>query len=56
MVIERDLEAPHQGYSAQSYIKVLEQELPRMYTPDFIFQHDNAPIHTVNATREWLEN
>ena len=53
--MERDLEAPRGDYSARNYIKVLEQELPRMYSPEYTFQQDNAPIHTANAIREWLQ-
>lgn len=54
--MERDLDSPRQGYSARSYIKVLEEELPRLYSLQYTFMQDNAPIHAANTTRAWLED
>lgn len=56
IVMERDPKASHQGCSACSYIKELEEELPRMYMLGFILQHDNASIHQADTTWEWLVN
>jgi len=33
VVMERDKEAPKGGYSAKSYIKVLEDQIPQIYKP-----------------------
>jgi len=33
VVMERDKEVPKGGYSAKSYIKILEDQIPRTYEP-----------------------
>ena len=43
--MERDPDAPKGGYSAQSYLKVLEDQLPRIWEPGLLYMQDNAPIH-----------
>lgn len=52
--LERDATAKKQGYTAQSYIKVLEQALPTMWEPGLTFMQDNARIHTAKAVAKWL--
>jgi hypothetical protein len=47
----RDTEAKKGGYTAQSYIDVLEEQMPRCWQPGLIFMQDNAPIHTAYAVR-----
>jgi hypothetical protein len=51
----RDEAAARRGYTAQSYIQALEEELRDGYRPGEWFMQDNAPIHTAYASREWLE-
>jgi hypothetical protein len=41
VVMERDKEAPRQGYAANSYIAALDEGLIPIYTPGTIFQQDN---------------
>ena len=53
--LERDFEAKKHGYSANSYIQVLEDNLIDIYNPDLIFMQDNAAIHTAHKTRLWFE-
>ena len=43
------------GYSARSYISVLEEVLPEIYSPSLIFMQDNARVHTAAITKNWLE-
>ena len=43
------------GYSANSYIDILDQNLVEFYEPDQIFMQDNAPIHTIKKVRLWFE-
>jgi hypothetical protein len=56
VVMERDPKAKKQGYSANSYIWALEEGLIENYKPGFIFQQDNARIHTAERTQEWFES
>ena len=53
--LERDFEAKKMGYSANSYLDVLDQNLTQFYEPGLIFMQDNAPIHTTRKVRFWFE-
>ena len=55
IVMERDLKAPKGGYSAESYLKVLEEQIPRIWEPGLIFMQDNAPIHKASIITKFLE-
>ena len=54
--MERDSTTPRGGYSARSYVEVLNSELPTCYEPGMLFMQDNAPIHTAKFSTDWLEN
>jgi hypothetical protein len=55
-VMERDTLSRKGGYSAASYIKVLEEVIPQQYEPGMYFLQDNAKIHTAIKTRKWLRD
>ncbi|KAK4206990.1 DDE superfamily endonuclease-domain-containing protein [Rhypophila decipiens] len=56
--MERDPQAPRGCYSSQSYIMALDQVLRSQYRRHrgqrFLYQQDNARIHTSRATKEWF--
>jgi len=52
--LERDFEAKKNGYSARSYIHVLDDNLLGIYQSGLIFMQDNAPIHTAKAVALWF--
>ena len=54
--MERDEESKRGGYSANSYIQVLDAQIPTIYEPGMIFMQDNAPIHTAGKVKAWFEN
>ncbi len=55
VIIERDSESPKNGYTAKSYIKCLDAELPSIYELSWsIYQQDNARIHTARLVRKWF--
>jgi hypothetical protein len=54
-ILERDFESKKHGYTADSYLQVLENRLLDFYHDELIFMQDNAPIHTANRVREWME-
>jgi DDE superfamily endonuclease len=56
IVMQRDEESPRGGYSANSYIKVLEEAMPTMFEPGLTFMRDNARIHTAKKVTDWLED
>ena len=55
VVMEGDPDAPRGGYSAWSYIQVLDDQIPTMYEPGMVYMRDGARIHTAASVKEWLE-
>ena len=53
-ILDRDFESKKHGYSAQSYLEVLEDQIPRCWEPGLIFMQDNASIHTAGAVKRWF--
>ena len=53
IIIERDEESRSgRGYTAKSYILTLEKGLILIYTPDLVFQQDNATIYLAEDTKD----
>ena len=55
-IMDRDFESKKHGYSARSYIEVLDARVMEYCTEDLIFMHDNASIHTAKIVKEWFED
>jgi hypothetical protein len=51
----RDEASPHGGYSANSYLEILDDQLPQIYEPRMTFMQDNASIHTAKRVKAWFE-
>ena len=47
-IMNRDKISKKQGYSARSYIEVLEDQLPIIWLLDLVFIQNNALIHTTH--------
>lgn len=56
IIMQRDPDAPHGGYSAQSYIQALQQGLLPHWRDSQLFMHDNARIHTARVVVNFMEN
>ena len=52
----RDEASKRNGYSAASYIGVLEDQLPTIYEPGLLFMQDNASIHTAKVIRKFFQD
>ena len=52
----RDPEATRRGYSANSYVQVLEEQVPAIYQIGMNWQQDNASIHTARKVTEFFEH
>ena len=56
--MDRDFEAKKHGYSANSYLAVLNDQVGPYYEdledPGYIFMQDNAAIHTAYKVRDWF--
>ena len=55
-VMDRDFESKKHGYSAQSYLEVLDNNLPFCWSPGLLFMQDNATIHTANTVKDWFKD
>ena len=54
VVMKRDSNTARGGYSAQSYLAVLRDQIPRIWEPGLIYMQDNASIHTARIIQRWL--
>jgi len=54
--LERDFESKKHGYSANSYIKILKDNIGVIWEPGALFQQDNAKIHSAKKTKKWFED
>jgi transposase len=54
--LNRDFESKKHGYSAKSYLEVLEDQLPTCWEPGLIFMQDNASIHTAKVVKKWFKD
>jgi hypothetical protein len=53
-ILDRDFELKKHGYSANSYLEVLNHQLPACWVPGLIFMQDGASIHTAHKVRDWF--
>lgn len=52
----RNKETKKKGYSANSYLEVLDEYIPTIYEPGLLFMQDNAPIHTAYKVAAWFRD
>ena len=55
-ILERDPDSPKGGYSANSYIQLLDEMIPTCWEPGLIFMQDNAPIYKAKKTMRWFSD
>jgi len=56
VIMEKDEGAPKGGYTANSYLTVLREQLPICWEPGMTFMQDNARIHTAGKVKTYLED
>lgn len=56
VIMTRDEASPRGGYSANSYIDILDEQMPICYEPGRIFMQDNARIHTAKKVKSWFKD
>jgi DDE superfamily endonuclease len=56
VLMERDKESERGGYSANSYLKILDEEMPKCFEPGRVFMQDNASIHIAKKVAQWFED
>jgi len=55
-IMNRNNTTPKNGFTAKSYIKILELQLPKYYTSNVLFMQGNAPIYTAKKVTAWFCN
>jgi hypothetical protein len=53
-LLNRDFESKKHGYSARSYLEVLDDQMPKCWEPGLVFMQDNAPIYMAHTVRQWF--
>jgi hypothetical protein len=56
-IMDRDFESAKHGYSAESYLEVLEAEVAPIFSTldkGYEFMQDNASIHRAYKVRDWF--
>jgi hypothetical protein len=53
-LLEHDYESEKRGYTARSYINILEANLYSIWKPGLEFIQDNASIHSASLVRKWF--
>lgn len=56
VIMTRNGEAKRNGYSANSYLAVLDRTIERCWQPSMTFMQDNAPIHTAKKVAAWFKD
>jgi DDE superfamily endonuclease len=56
VIMERDKESKKGGYSTNSYLQVLKEEIPKCFEPGRTFIQDNASIHTAKKIKKWFKD
>ena len=56
IIMTRDEEIKRNGYTAESYLDVLNDQMEVCFEPDRTFMHDNASIHTAQKVKDWFED
>jgi len=54
-LLDRDFESKKHGYSAVSYIQILDHNLSGIWEPGLVFMQDNAPIHRARKSKLWFQ-
>jgi len=54
-LLDRDFEFKKHGYSAASYIQILDHNLAGIWELGLVFMQDNAPIHRVRKSKLWFQ-
>jgi hypothetical protein len=56
VIIERDPDSEKSGYTSNSYLTVLSEQIPRTWQPGMTFVKDNARIHKAKKVKKWFED
>ena len=56
IIMDRDPDSEKSGYTVNSYLTVLNDQLSRTWQPGMTFMQDNARIHTAKKVKKWFED
>jgi hypothetical protein len=52
--MDRDPDSKKSGYSVNSYLTILRDQIPQVYQPGITFMQDGASIHTAKKVKKWF--
>ena len=50
----RDDKLQKKGFTAKSYLSILQRQMEDLYAPGLLFMHDNASVHKAQVVSAWL--
>jgi transposase len=56
VIIDRDPDSEKLGYTANSYLTILNDQMPQVWEPGMIFMQDNAYIYTAKKIKQWFKD
>jgi len=56
VLMDRDDDSKGGGYTANSYLQVLDEQIPKCFELGRIFMRDNASIHAAKKVKKWFED
>jgi hypothetical protein len=56
IIMDREPDSEKSGYTASSYLAVLNDQLPRTWQAGMKFMQNNASICTVKKVKKWFED
>jgi hypothetical protein len=56
VIVDRDPDSEKSGYTANSFVAVLNDQIPRIWQPGMIFMQGNALIYTAKIIKKWFED
>jgi transposase len=54
--MDQDPDSEKSGYTANSYLTILNDQMPRVWEPGMTFMQDNARIYMAKKIKQWFKD